>query len=96
MVNTFSLYALTLMLSFSILGPSVFALLENDIEIEISKDIEEEKDAKKELEEYENFLYDLPSFTTDIIEENPTFTSYYLIIPYGHIKDISLPPPDYI
>lgn len=97
MIKTLTLYSLALLLSFSILGPSFMALLENEVDVEVMQDIEEEKkDTKKELEEYEKFFSELPSFSL-ILSENLDLSSHYHITrTYGHIRDIHSPPPDWI
>jgi hypothetical protein len=97
MIRTFSLYALAMLLSLSILGPSFLALLNTDADIEVVQDIEEEKEeTKKELEEYKKFLNELPSFSIKVTDNRDLSSHYYLIKTYGHIKDIHSPPPDYI
>lgn len=97
MFKAISLYALAFMMSFSIVGPSFIALFESDSSIEIVQDIEEEQsESKKELEEYEKFLTDDLSFSI-IRTDDPVLAFYcYLDSSYGHIKDVSSPPPDYI
>lgn len=95
MFKTVSLYALAILLSLSILGPSFLALLENEAEIEIVQDLEEEKkETKKELEEYEKFFSDLPTFSIEIVENRDLSGHHYLVSPYGHTRDINPPPPD--
>lgn len=96
MIKSFTLISLTIMLSFSILGPSLLVLLETETDIEIVQDVEEEKkETKKELEEYQKFYNNLPYFTIKIINTDDLSAYYYLVSPYGHIKDINSPPPDY-
>ena len=96
MFKAITLYALAFMMSFTIIGPSFIALFESDSSIEIVQDIEEEQsESKKELEEYKKFLND--DFTFLVTETEAVVSSFYyhLSTTYGHIKDVSSPPPDF-
>jgi len=96
MLKAFTLYSLAIMLSFSILGPAFLSLFDNDINIEIVQDIEEEKnETKKGLEEYEQFFNDVVSVSIALKETYDLSSYSYIISPYGHTRDINIPPPDY-
>lgn len=96
MLRVISLYVLALTMSLSILGPFCLAIIEQDFDIEVVQDTEDEKnETKNELEEFEKFFSPFPFTTTNVSGTLSTSEYYYIVSPYGHIKDIHSPPPDW-
>lgn len=88
--------ALVIILSLSIVTPSVLSFYEDHYEMEISKDLGEndtDKESKKELEEkdsfFENFV--IPQLATwqEQQEESNSYSSWCS----AHDIEIQLPPP---
>lgn len=87
---------LVIVLSISIVTPSVVTLCNDHFDIEVSSDLGEndtEKENKKELEEkdtfFENFVF--PQLT--ILEEQDAQHSAYSSWQSAHSIEIQLPPP---
>lgn len=87
---------MVVILSFSIVAPSVVSLWNDHYDIEISTDLGEEdtkKESKKELEEKDTFLEVFVTPELAIIEYSRLYNNAYQLDKYSFTADITVPPP---
>lgn len=99
MSNTFSTYSLVIFLSLTILWPVFIPLLQENVNVELTQDLEEEsksKNKQQQLDEEQKICKDfVPITITSIVEQMPA-TYFYQDLNYGHVQEIFSPPPEHI
>ncbi len=98
MLKKISHLFLALLLSMSILAPSVYGLFSSEMEIVVFMDTsEKEKEAKLEIDLEEKILQDLASSgNLEQIIPKKTSSTYYLETQSSHLADVPDPPPEHI
>lgn len=98
MLKKISHLFLSLVLSISILAPSVYLLFSSETEIVVLMDTsEKEKEGKSEIDLEEKILQDLASSANlEQMIPKKTSSTYYLETQSSHLADVLDPPPERI
>ncbi len=98
MLKKISHLFLALLLSMSILAPSVYGLFSSEMEIVVFMDTsEKEKEAKLEIDLEEKIMQDLASSgNLEQIILKKTSSTHYLETHSSHLADVLDPPPEHI
>ncbi len=89
------LLALSILLTVSILGPSVITLLDCNDTIVLTLESEDENEKKKDTEEKEFFYYSLGDSNNMLVSSPSTLIPMHLEFTYDFDREILLPPPEY-
>lgn len=95
MSNTFFSCVLAILLSLSVSGPSLIALLENDVNVEIVQDFDEESnnEIKIDIEEADKYFEEQTSLAMAQISATHTTNFFYQDKVYAYSPDVNAPPP---
>jgi len=91
------LLALSILLTVSILGPSVITLLDcnDNMVLTLESEDENKNEKKKDTEEKEFFYYSLGDANNMLVSSPSTLIPMHLEFAYDFTREILLPPPEY-
>lgn len=97
MFRSIALFTISLLLTFSILAPSITILLDDKAKTILVMDFneEEKKKVKKCLDE-EDIFYTFDELTNLLLKQEINNNNFYMLVYTDYSLEILLPPPEYI